>query len=84
MSRDSRRLPAPAPVPLSRLYSLEALLVMRDEAARRVVYYNRQADKLLNLKPLKLPKRHEAAPAVPDVEQRAVRPAMVRSTLIGY
>ena len=78
MSRDSKRLPAPAPVPLRRLYPLDALLAMRDEAARRVEMYQRQVERLSNPAPVK-----QRTP--PRAQQDFEEPSPARSRmLIGY
>jgi hypothetical protein len=77
-------LPAPPPVALGRLYPLDVLVQLRDQAARNVAMYTRQAEQLRNPTPPITPPTL-AKPAVPAVEEpSARRRSQPRSMLIGY
>jgi hypothetical protein len=76
-------LSAPPPVSLGRLYPLDVLVQLRDQAARNVAMYTRQAQQLANPTPVKPPTL--ATPAIPAVEEPdARRRSRPRSTLVGY
>ena len=77
------RLAAPAPVPLSRLYPLDTLIALRDQAARNVAMYTRQAQQLANRTAVKSPTLATAKPAVQPLEEPASPQAELRRPLIG-